>query len=445
MGPKRKRIHKNQITGQQGVNLTERAVLEMGFAWHPTNQALEAGIDGIIEVIDKATGEATNNIIQVQVKTTTKKWSFEDGTTFTYLCKVEDIDYWMRGNTPVVLVAVRPDGKEAYWADIKEAFNDPARRKDRHLHFNKDTQRFDASAASELIKLAVPKDVGPYLPATEHKEALFSNLLEVEQFPDYIYVASTDYRKPQEIFDWRNENDIQMPSGWVLTEKSIRSVHDLKEEPFRQLVDVGTVERFDLSEWSETDDPDRQREFVHLMDRVLNNDLRSRGLWRSSVEHCFYFPALPGYRVNSYRYKSLARETPRKVATIRRDRETKDVVYIKHTAFRYDWVRLDDRWYLAIVPHYFYSTDNKTTYPYAEELLSGIKRLERQGAVLGQVVMWKEKLTESDTLFHKVKPMIKFGNLLRYECHRGLDEKSWLRNDPLVEDSQHTGSEWGLV
>lgn len=93
MHRKPKKIHDNQITGQQGVNLTERAVLEMGFAWHPTNQALEAGIDGIIEIIDKATGEATNNIIQVQVKTTTKKWSFEDSTTFTYLCKVEDIDY----------------------------------------------------------------------------------------------------------------------------------------------------------------------------------------------------------------------------------------------------------------------------------------------------------------------------------------------------------------
>lgn len=350
----------------------------------------------------------------------------------------------MRGNTPVVLVAVRPDGKEAYWADVKTAFADPARRKDRHLHFSKETQRFDASAASELIKLALPKDVGPYLPATQHKETLYSNLLEVKQFPDHIYVASTDYRKPEDIFAWRKENDIDLPSGWILTEKTIRSVYDLKEEPFRQLVDVGTVEEFDLAEWSETDDPDKQREFVHLLDRVLNNDLRARGLWHSNVEHCFYFPTLPRYRTNSYRYKSLARETPRKVATIKRDRETRDIVYIKHTAFRYDWVRLDDRWYLAIVPHYFYSTDNKTPYPNGEDLLSGIKRLERQGAVLGQVVMWKEKLSESDSLFQKVEPLIEFGELLQYQCQRGLDEKTWLRTDPLVEDQQHSGSEWGL-
>ena len=444
MRRKPKKISQNQITGQQGVNLTERAVLEMGFAWHPTNQALEAGIDGIIEIIDQETGAATNNIVQVQVKTTTKKWSFEDSNTFTYLCKVEDIDYWMRGNTPVILVAVRPDGREAYWADIKEAFSDSARRKDRHIHFNKVTQRLDASAASDLIKLAVPKDIGPYFPATEHKEVLYSNLLEVKQFPDHIYVASSDYRKPKDIFDWRNENDVQMPSGWILTEKSIRSVHNLREEPFNHLVDVGTVERFDISEWSETDDTDRQREFVYLINRVLKDDLRKRGLWHSGIERCFYFPTLSGYRVNSYRYKSLAKETSRKVTTIRRDQETKDVIYIKHTAFRYDWVRLNDKWYLAVVPHYFYSIDNKTPYPYAEDLLSGIKRMERQGAVLGQVLMWKEKLIESGTLFQNVNALIKFGDLLKCECQRGLDEEAWLRNDPLIENDQHTGSEWGL-
>ena len=43
-GPKR--ITPQQITGQQGVNLAERVVLEMGFTWHPTNQGLEGGIDG---------------------------------------------------------------------------------------------------------------------------------------------------------------------------------------------------------------------------------------------------------------------------------------------------------------------------------------------------------------------------------------------------------------
>lgn len=47
-----KRLSAAQILGQQGVNLIEEQVLAMGFAWHPTNQALEIGIDGHKPTID---------------------------------------------------------------------------------------------------------------------------------------------------------------------------------------------------------------------------------------------------------------------------------------------------------------------------------------------------------------------------------------------------------
>ena len=109
MNRRPKRITQQQITGQQGVNLVERVVLKMGFTWHATNASLEAGIDGIIEIRDPETGEAMNNIIQVQVKATTREWISETNEQFTYLCKARDVHYWIQGNTPVVLVAVRPD------------------------------------------------------------------------------------------------------------------------------------------------------------------------------------------------------------------------------------------------------------------------------------------------------------------------------------------------
>ncbi len=40
-----KKIHKNSLLGQRGINLIERRVLEMGFIWYPTG-SVEAGIDG---------------------------------------------------------------------------------------------------------------------------------------------------------------------------------------------------------------------------------------------------------------------------------------------------------------------------------------------------------------------------------------------------------------
>ncbi len=62
-----KKIHANSIIGQQGVNLIERVVLGMGFAWYPSG-GVEAGIDGTIEIRGAVTGDATR-------ATPTRSWS----------------------------------------------------------------------------------------------------------------------------------------------------------------------------------------------------------------------------------------------------------------------------------------------------------------------------------------------------------------------------------
>lgn len=431
----------------------ERIVLEMNFLWHPTNAGLEAGIDGFIEIRDPGTGEATNNIVQVQIKASKREWICADtGTEFSYLCQERDIDYWMKGNTPMVLIVVRPKGDEAYWANVKEVFADSRRRRDRHIRFDKMTQRFDASAASALVKLAVSREWGPYMPAIPYPETLISNLLEVKEFPSTIYIASTDYRDPQEVFDWARTREINLPHGWLLSEQSIRSVFDLREEPWVDLVHRGTVEALDVGEWADTGDLDRRREFVRLMNQVLREDMRQQGLRWSSRENSFYFPArrdrVSNPVVRKYDYKSLELNTSREVVQIHRHPGTNEIVYCRHNALKCTFLRVENRWCLALTPHYIYTTDGKTPYSRAEDLLSGIKRIEHQDAVLGQVVMWKYKLTHapSKELFtdHDVRPpLISFGELLRESCECGIDECKWLSTDARVSD-EVGGDNWGL-
>jgi len=447
---KYKQITRHQITGQRGVNFVEQVVLEMDFVWHPTNASLESGIDGIIEIRDPTTGETTNNIIQVQVKGTEKEWISDTPETFVYRCRSRDIDYWMRSNTPVILVVVRPNRREAYWANIKDVFSDSNKRNEKKVLFEKATQRFTASAASDLMKLSVPKDIGPYLPATEHEEALYSNLLEVESFPPSIYSAATDYRTPEEIFDWTKKSDINLPSGWLLTERMIRSVYDLREEPWTQICDRGSVEQFGIDEWSDSDDPDIQREFVRVMNQTLRGDMYIRHLRHSKEEQCFFFTAK---RTDSgepkgwtYRYKGLHKWTSRKVVSSHINPKTNEVAYYRHNAMKGSFLRIDKKWYLAIIPHYVYTIDGKTIYPYSEDLLSGIKRIELTSAVFGQTIMWKHKLTfiPSRTFFDgdlKEEPLITFGDLLSLTSGRGLDDQSWRKDDILIEEDSDS---WGL-
>src|SRR5438105_2591451 len=93
---RRKKIQKNVLLGQEGINIIEEAVLKMGFVWSPMG-AIEAGIDGTIEIRDPESGEMLHSIIRVQSKATSGTFAADNGTTFEYLCEERDIDYWLRG------------------------------------------------------------------------------------------------------------------------------------------------------------------------------------------------------------------------------------------------------------------------------------------------------------------------------------------------------------
>lgn len=437
---RQKHISSQQITGQQGMNLVEREVLAMGCAWHPTNQALEAGIDGIIEARDPETGAATNYIIQVQVKATTRKWTYESSDEFTYRCRPEDLEYWLRGNAPVILVAVRPDGDEAYWASVKDAFAGNHRPDDLHIRFNKKTQRFDRNAAAGLLRLAVPRDVGPYLPAPRQREELISNLLPINSLPPHIYVASTDYREPKDIIAWAKEREVRLPSGWFLGDELIYSFHDLREGVCREICDVGSVETFGTDEWSDSKDPDRQRQFVRLLNQAFRSDMRIRRLWRSGDEKCYYFPPRRGPNdepePRTYWYRSLQQKTSSEVVKIEPDRNDGGIWYCRHDAFQHAFLRINEAWQLVITPHYVFTADGRTPHPYGEKLLSGLKKQERQKAVLGQVVMWRHKLTEQMRQMRlgesdREQPLIEFDDLTRFSCPRGINDADWLPSDPM--------------
>ena len=128
-----KKVTSQSIIGQRGVNLIERIVLEMEYVWRATS-IFDVGIDGDIEIRDPVTGEMTNTIIKVQAKATTNPFQAETDNSFEYNCRQNDLDYWLRGNVPVILVVCRPNTNEAYWVSIRDYFSDLAVQKTRKIH-----------------------------------------------------------------------------------------------------------------------------------------------------------------------------------------------------------------------------------------------------------------------------------------------------------------------
>ena len=245
---KRKQIGHADITGDKGIALIHRLVLDMGFAWNRTN--LEAGIDGYIELRDEKSGEVSNCILQVQSKAGVSWFKAETKDTFEFVCDERDLNYWMTGNAPVILVVSRPDQNEAYWTSIKDYFRDPHRRKSRKILFYKSADRFDVTCRERLAAHAIPADSGLYLSALPCPETLVCNLLPVQGYPRRLYRASTKLRFAGQVWAALREHSASPPAEWLLHGGFLYSFHDLILSPWGSVCLSATTDNLSAIEWA---------------------------------------------------------------------------------------------------------------------------------------------------------------------------------------------------
>lgn len=407
--------------------------MEMGYAWHATTAAFDAGIDGFIELRDRATHEALNLIVQVQVKSTGGKWPGETDASFEFLCEERDLAYWRKGNAPVVLVVTRPDTNEAYWVSIKEYFKGPAQLKARRVHFNKKCDRFDASSAEALKKLAVRPDAGLFSAPLKKHEWLFSNLLTVTRLPERLFAGDTALFGRRAV--WSALGDLaQRRAEYVYRGKRILTVHDLREPEWKDVVDRGTVESFDTVEWALSDDGERLDDFTELLGRCLSERVYLLGLRYNQDRAFYYFRATKHLGPRVVSYTSMKQRSKR---TVFQKYETQSgYVYYRHTAFEPQFRRYDGTWYLDITPTYHFTADGHAPLKFYETKLRGIKALEKNATVLNHVVFFASILADRDEgeLFEStVYPFLGFGPLLQFQVDVGISDETWLPTD---EDKQ---------
>lgn len=438
-----KQIAQNDLVGQQGINLIEKICMDMGFVWHPTG--LDAGIDGYIE-IRLETGEVTNCIIQIQSKSTERPFEAETPSSLEFRCSSRDLEYWLGGNAPVILIRSRPSTNEAYWVPIKDYFRDLSRLKTGKITFDKTANKFDVTARAALQRLAMRVDSGPYLATQPKREVVYSNLLRLSPLPEAYYVAATDYRTPSELFARLRELTHPVAGEWLLDTRILSSFHDLSMRPWTEVTDPGTLESHSTSKWAQTDDPARQRQFVQLLNTCLKEKLYRKGVKFSRESGYYYFRASQDLSNAEYAYASREHKTSRTVFKgYPKKFDRTQMSYYRHSAFSGRFVRYGREWFLQITPTYHFTRDGERLSRYAPELLSGIKRLENNQAVHGQVVMWAHILT-SRSLFDTDPGFVEFDSLQQFELSVGLDDDAWLKREdaekqavlqgPMTDDRQ---------
>ncbi len=180
-----KTITPSQLLGEIGEAAVRLRFLIMGFQFDGRSR-LEAGVDGIAEVMDK--GKPLARMIAVQVKATdSSRYTSEDETGFSYLLRPDDLAYWQGSNLPIILILYRKSDETYFWKEIGVDL----RREERRLQFNKRCDVLDASAVDRLAALTVPKvGFGYYVPPLGGGEEALVNILPVI-LPIEMFVSST--------------------------------------------------------------------------------------------------------------------------------------------------------------------------------------------------------------------------------------------------------------
>jgi Domain of unknown function (DUF4365) len=442
----------------------------MGYLWHPTG-GVEAGIDGMIEFRNPTSGEMNCLVLLVQSKSRQGKFKAETEESCEFTCDQADINYWLEGNAPIILVVSRRGANEGYWASVKDRFSDPVARESRTIKFDKAKDRFDKNSGLALLKLAAPKEKGIYHAPVRKKERIISNFLKVDFTSNEIFSAPTQYATMKEFnrefenLGHRKRNDFIIKDGRLFT------FSELFDDPLGELCNWNEIESYDICEYSQSEDSDQYRHFVELLNGTLREAL-SKYISFNYYRKYFFFRASPDLSPYTFDYEGLNRKTRQTVFVPKiKDRKdeitivkkggqskkmkaavhTPEVEYCKHHAFWGQFERYDDNWFFEIIPTYHYTASNGHS-PYHNRtlLLSGIKKLDRNLAVLGQTVLWSRLLqmngciNKPDVDLLAFEPRFKhftFGELEFFDQSVGIDDSRWKNFLDKEEDISATGSQ----
>lgn len=427
-----KTITSNQLLGEIGEAAVRLRFLNMGFQFDGRSR-LEAGVDGIAEVMDK--GKPLARLIAVQVKTReSSRYTSEDDSGFSYLLRPDDLAYWRGSNLPIILVLYRKSDETFFWKEV----GIETEREGRRLQFDKREDVLDKDAVDRLAALTVPKaGFGYYVPPLGGGEEALVNILPVT-LPEEVFVASTPHA-PKKAVSILLDGDEPARFDWIIKGSTFWSFSDPRESACRHVVDLDQVEAIDTSEIAFHEDRDELNNFAFLLRQALDHQVRADLGW-SKERKLYYFRALAANTPRPFAYKASKKKASTEVVNVAVNKTDKARIdFVRHHAFVPRFERLYDQWYLVINPTYYFTTNGFIPHSYPAALLAGKKRLDNSASLRGQVVMWHRFLSQRDledgSLFSEAsfEPRLKFGEPPTVALATRVPEDVWGSQKKMAE------------
>ena len=227
----------NQRNGELGETLVKAAILGLGHVFEGRGR-LETGIDGTIEFRDPVTRKMLGKTVAVQVKTTAAgKYSREDDTSFDYLLKTADLEYWRDTNLPVIIIVLRLSDQSMFWKDVSAG----APGDERRLTFDKVADKLDAASIDRMAQLSVERGkLGSFVPPMRSGEPAHLNLMRII-LPEEIFVAESPFKSGRDAMPTLLAQD-DRHFDWVIRGRRFISFRDPTGTAVEKIIDRDTLE-----------------------------------------------------------------------------------------------------------------------------------------------------------------------------------------------------------
>jgi len=281
-------------------------------------------------------------------------------------------------------------------------------------------------------------------PPTTPSESLTANLVEL-YFPSALYIARLSdelvalhgKRRPGL---WRNtirefnlQSGYQIPSAYVIHSGNLVTFFDLTEpgSPYKRLIEPGTTEEHRAGDFSAIDE-DHERVFKSLLRFSLQHRLfKERVRWENDIGEFVFLPLddVLNQREEVWQGEKVAKRT---VFSRQFNKKEPSKVFLqKHLSFATDFIYLDDRWFMAITPSWFFSygADFQKS-GFSHDNLSWIKRQENNQQVLNHfrfVSAWLGAIDDEDLFSGRTSTdsFLSFGSPFTLSGAPSLEESGW--------------------
>lgn len=259
----------------------------------------------------------------------------------------------------------------------------------------------------------------------EH-ETLYTNLIPLVGYPPTIYVAPATvvtYKQAWEKLRERSPGHVSR--AWVLYNKHVYSFIDPDDSLLRRIVDRGAIEENPASDWAESPNPERVRLFVQLLRGALTDDLGKKGVWHFRDDDVFAFAGKTDEKERKYKYHGIKRTSTITVVkhyTSVSEIDGRSFKQLRHLAFSGRFRQLAGEYYLQINPTYRFTHNGREKDRFHASALSGIKRWDRNRAVLNQTRLWNGVLAVRPAT-RDVIQLLRFGTALSFDVDQKADEE----------------------